>query len=89
MRHMSTPSRHELHNLVDALPESEVAAARRYPEYLRDLGSDPFVDLPDDERERLHALLRESRAQHEQGLGIPAGEALKRLQTEEQRPWRA
>lgn len=79
---MSTPSREELHGLVDALPESEVVAARRYLEYLRDLGSAPFADLPDEERERLHAVLRESRAQHDQGLGIPADEALRRLRSE-------
>jgi hypothetical protein len=33
----------KLHRLVDALPASEVAAAQRYLEYLRDLGSDPVL----------------------------------------------
>ncbi len=32
-----------LHKLVDQLPESELPAAKRFLEYLRDAGSDPFL----------------------------------------------
>ena len=42
-----------LHQLVDALPEKELHAALRFMEYLRDVGSDPFVkalmDAPEDD----------------------------------------
>jgi hypothetical protein len=33
----------ELHRLIDALPESELHAARRYLEYLRHVGEDPML----------------------------------------------
>lgn len=32
-----------LHKLVDELPESELAVAKRFLEYLRDAGSDPLL----------------------------------------------
>ena len=80
---MSIMVREELHGLVDSLREEELQAAQRYLVYLRNFGSDPFAGLSDTERDHLHAVLRESRAQHEQGLGIPASEALKRLRSEE------
>ncbi len=40
---MSTVARKDLYKLVDSLPEAEISAARRYLEYLRDLGSDPVL----------------------------------------------
>ena len=33
----------ELHRIVDELPESEMLVALRFLEYLRNLGSDPFL----------------------------------------------
>jgi hypothetical protein len=33
----------ELHELVDDLPPAGIPAARRYLDYLRDLGSDPVL----------------------------------------------
>ena len=43
----------ELHQLVDDLPESEMHAALRFLEYLRDQRNDPFVqalmDAPEDD----------------------------------------
>lgn len=43
----------ELHELVDALPESELRVARRLLEYLRTVTDDPFLralrDAPEDE----------------------------------------
>jgi hypothetical protein len=47
-----TSAKAELHRLVDALPEREVHAARRFLEYLRDAG-DPvlraFMEAPEDD----------------------------------------
>jgi hypothetical protein len=39
----SVTGKRVLYRLVDSLPTREVPAARRYLEYLRDMGSDPFL----------------------------------------------
>lgn len=39
---MAKAAKNDLYDLVDALPRSEVPAARRYLQYLRDLG-DPVL----------------------------------------------
>ena len=48
----ATTAKAALHHLVDALPEGEVHAARRFLEYLRDTG-DPvlraFMEAPEDD----------------------------------------
>jgi hypothetical protein len=68
----------ELHRLVDALPEREVAAARRYLEYLRDVGSDPvlraFMAAPEDDEpltEEDEAAIREAEEEVARGEVIP------------------
>lgn len=38
---MVAQRREDLHDLVDALPESEVPTARRFLRFLREVGSDP------------------------------------------------
>lgn len=43
--------------------------------------ADPFANMDPAERERLHAVLAESRAEHEAGRGIPAEEVLQRLRS--------
>ena len=45
-------TRDDLYQLVDELPESEIQAARRYLEYLRDLGDlmlKALLEAPDDD----------------------------------------
>jgi hypothetical protein len=84
---MSSAAKQELHELVDALPQSETQAARRYLEYLRDLSDpyahlddgDPFADMPDDERARLHAALDKAEGEIAAGKGIPAEEFFREL----------
>jgi len=69
---MSYAARKDLHDLIDALPPGEEQAARRYLEYLRDVGDpfasldrvDPLQDLTVDERTRLHASLRRSTSRY-------------------------
>ena len=84
---MSSAGRKDLHALVDALPASEVQAARRYLEYLRD-ASDPYAsldkveplqDLNDDERARLHASLRRAEDEIAAGQSVPAEDLLREL----------
>jgi len=81
MIRMSTAARKELFDLVSDLSDDDVPAARRYLQYLRDLGSDrylqldgqdPFANMPDDERVRLHAALDQSEREFVEGKGIPA-----------------
>ena len=84
---MSNAAKEALHELVDALPQSETQAARRYLEYLRDLSDpyvqlddgDPFADMPDDERVRLHAALDRAEKEIADGKGIPAAALLREL----------
>ena len=40
---MAVDPRADLHRLVDELPGQEIHAAKRYLEYLCDLGSDPIL----------------------------------------------
>lgn len=84
---MSNPARKDLHDLVDALPPGEEQAARRYLEYLRDASDpfasldkvDPLATLPDDERARLHASLREAETEIAAGKAVPADVVLREL----------
>jgi len=67
-------ARHELHELVDALPEAETHAAKRYLEYLRYRqlpGLQALLDAPEEEEElteatrnRLRERLQEAEAGH-------------------------
>ena len=70
----TAPSRTQLYELVDAIPAREVPAARRYLEYLRDMGSDPVLralrNAPlDDEPETPEeaAAVQEAREQIKRG----------------------
>ena len=45
MEFMSSAARKEVVEIVNDLPDDEVPAARRYLQYLRDLGSDPYLQL--------------------------------------------
>lgn len=71
----------EIHQLVDQLMESELPAARRFLEYLRDVGSDPVLraletapwdDEPESEEER--AAVHVAREQIARGEVIPDAE---------------
>ncbi|MGH9428123.1 MAG: hypothetical protein ACRD2L_17710 [Terriglobia bacterium] len=76
----------ELHRLVDALPASELSAARRLLEYLRDRGTDPLLRTlleaqEDDEPETVEekAAVKEAYAGIGAGRVVPHKEARKRL----------
>ena len=69
--------REDVRRLVDSLPQEELGAARRYLEYLRDIG-DPFVraltDAPvddefEDEDERIE--VEQSWLEYRKGEGRP------------------
>ncbi len=53
-------------------------AGREDLEYLMD-ATDPLADLPDEERARLHASLREAEAEIAAGLAVPADVVLREL----------
>jgi hypothetical protein len=82
---MSSTLKQSLHLLLDALPDEELPAARRFLEFLHDQGSDPYThldaedDLDDEDRERLHASIRRSLEQQEAGKGRPASEVIAEL----------
>ncbi len=77
---MGTSGRKDLHDVVDALPPGTEQAARRYLEHLMDV-SDPLAALPEEERARLHASLREAEAEIAAGLAVPADVVLRELRT--------
>ena len=67
----------DLHRLVDELPDTEVAAAGRYLQYLRNLG-DPFlrqlVEAPEDGKalsDETTEALEEAKQQALRGQGRP------------------
>jgi hypothetical protein len=84
---MSIAARKALHELIDALPPGEEQAARRYLEYLRDASDpyasldkvEPFANMPDGERARLHESLRRSEAEIAAGKSIKADDLLREL----------
>ena len=84
---MSSSLKQALHSLLDALPEEELPAARRYLEFLKDQGSDPYAhldhedDLDEEERARLHASIQRGLDQVNAGLGRPAAEVLADLRS--------
>ncbi len=85
---MSNTVKKVLHELVESLPQSETHAARRYLEYLRDQcdpyayldRSDPFEEMPDEERARLHAALDQAEKEFAAGQGISSEEFLREIQ---------
>lgn len=88
---MSSSLKQALHSLLDALPEEELLAARRYLEFLKDQGSDPYAhldheddledDLDEEERARLQASIQRGLDQVNAGLGRPAAEVLADLRS--------
>ena len=83
----------ELHRLIDELPASEARTARRFLEYLRNVGSDPLLralmeapedDEPETEEER--AAVQEAREQLARGEAIADDEVWRRLGHTEKRP---
>jgi len=84
---MSNPAREDLHELVDALPPGEEQAARRYLEYLRDASDpfahldkdDPFVDMSENDRAKLHASLDRAEKEVASGASVPAEDLLREL----------
>ena len=84
---MSNALKKKLHTLVDTLPDDELPAARRYLEFLRDQGSDPYAHLDDDdgldehERQRLHDSIQRGLEQMSAGEGRPASEVLADLRS--------
>lgn len=76
-----------LHSLVDALPEEELPAARRYLEFLKALGSDAYAHLDEDdgmdelEREKLHASIQRGMDQLQAGEGRSASEVVADLRS--------
>jgi hypothetical protein len=90
MEMMSDAAKKELHDLVDTLPASEVAPARRYLEFLREHGSnsdaqqdehDPFAGISDEERARLHAALEQSEREFASGRAIPVEDVQRELRS--------
>lgn len=79
---MSSSLKQALHVLLDSLPEEELLAARRYLEFLRDQGSDPYASLDEndgldeEERLKLHASIQRGFDQAEAGLARPAREVI-------------
>lgn len=93
MTSMGEPVKSALYALVDALPDGEVGAAKRYLEFLTEQagdddtmsGDDPYAHLDRDDamdaddRERLHASLDRGLAQAKAEIGRPAEEVLAEL----------
>lgn len=78
-------TREALHRLVDELPKRELSAARRYLEYLRNMG-DPvlraFLEAPEDDEgltEDDEAALREAHEDVRAGRLTPLEEVTREL----------
>jgi len=84
---VSNTARKDLHELVDALPPGEEQAARRYLEYLRDASdpfahldkADPFADMSEGERAKLHESLDRAEKEIVAGGAVPAEDLLREL----------
>lgn len=84
---MSSTARKDLHELVDALPPGEEQAARSYLEYLRDASdpfayldrADPFADMSDGDRAKLHDALDRAEKEIAAGASVPAEDLLREL----------
>ena len=78
----------DLHRLVDELPKKELPVAKRYLEYLRNMG-DPvlraFMEAPEDDEEETEeerALVQEARQEYLRGETRPWEEVRKELDIE-------
>ncbi len=74
----------DLHRLVDELPEKELPVAKRYLEYLRNMG-DPvlrtFMEAPEDDEEET-AMIEEARQEYLRGEARPWEEVREELASE-------
>ncbi len=78
----------DLHRLVDELPKKELPVAKRYLEYLRNMG-DPvlrsFMEAPEDddeETEEERAMIEEARQEYLRGEARPWEEVREELASE-------
>ena len=71
----------DLHRLVDELPKKELPVAKRYLEYLRNMG-DPvlrtFMEAPEDDEEET-AMIEEARQEYLRGEARPWEEVREEL----------
>ena len=86
MMFMGSAARKELVDIVNTLPDKEVPAARRYLQYLRELGNDPVwrsvQDADgDDEEETAEeaAAVTEARKELDEGKGLTTDELRREL----------
>ncbi len=77
MQVMSDAARKELHEIIDILPEAEVAGVRRYLRYLRSVSADPVLQSAldaavDDEAESTEeaAAVAEARKELAEGKAL-------------------
>ena len=78
----------DLHRLVDELPKKELPIAKRYLEYLRNMG-DPvlrsFIEAPEDDEEETEeetAMIEEARQEYLRGEARPWEEVREELASE-------
>ncbi|HIB12857.1 MAG TPA: hypothetical protein EYM32_08485 [Dehalococcoidia bacterium] len=78
----------DLHRLVDELPKKELPVAKRYLEYLRNMG-DPvlrsFMEAPEDDEEETEeetAMIEEARQEYLRGEARPWEEVREELASE-------
>ena len=78
----------DLHRLVDELPKKELPVAKRYLEYLRNMG-DPvlrsFMEAPEDDEEETEeetAMIEEARQEYLRGEARPWEEVRGELASE-------
>jgi len=78
----------DLHRLVDELPKKELPIAKRYLEYLRNMG-DPvlrsFMEAPEDDEEETEeetAMIEEARQEYLRGEARPWEEVREELASE-------
>jgi len=74
----------DLHRLVNELPKKELPVAKRYLEYLRNMG-DPvlrtFMEAPEDDEEET-AMIEEARQEYLRGEARPWEEVREELASE-------
>ncbi len=81
---MTTLSRDHAHELIDRLPDEQVAALAGFLESIIDpddttLESAPFDDEPESEMERQAVAQARASLQRNGGKGVPHAEAMRRL----------
>ncbi|MEO1333890.1 MAG: hypothetical protein AAFV32_10275 [Myxococcota bacterium] len=76
---MNDTQKKRLHDLVDALPESEVSAAQRYLEFLRHHPSDPISRMSSQQVDALNQEIERAYVEADAGLARPAKEVLLEL----------